>query len=56
VAAALELALVLGGAWTYWRAARTISIQNNRGARLAATVAVMIAACGALVLFLDFSS
>lgn len=55
-AASAELVLVLAGAWTYWRAARTVSIQNHRGARFAATVSTMIAVCGILILFLDFTS
>ena len=56
IAAALEGALVLIGAWAYWGAAKSICVQNNSRLRLASVVAVMIAACGILVLALDFTS
>lgn len=53
VSAAIELLLVLGGAWIYWRAARAVTAQGGRGTTLAALVAVLIAVCGTLVLALD---
>jgi hypothetical protein len=49
----VELALVLIGAWTYWRASRTVAIKDGRGAILAATVSSLIAVFGVLVLVLD---
>jgi hypothetical protein len=53
---ALELALVLGGAWIYWRAANDVCLRAARGTRLAAIAALMIAVSGVLVLWLDASS
>ncbi len=53
---ALELALVLGGAWVYWRAAKEVSLRAARGTRLAAIAALLIAVSGILVLWLDASS
>lgn len=54
--AALEALLVLFGAWVYWKAAISISLLAKRTNRLAAAVAISIAACGILILFLDVSS
>lgn len=54
--AAVELILVLGGAWVYWRAARDISCNAGRGTRLAATAAWLIAGFGILTLGLDLAS
>jgi hypothetical protein len=53
---ALELALVLGGAWVYWRAAKDVCLRAARGTRLATVAALLIAVCGVLVLWLDASS
>lgn len=52
----VELALVLIGAWTYWRASRTVAIKSGRGAILAAAVSSLIALFGILVLVLDVTS
>jgi hypothetical protein len=52
---ALELALVLAGAWIYWHAARTTCIQAGSKTRLAANSACLIAGFGILVLWLDAS-
>jgi len=54
--AAVELALVLTGAWMYWHAARDVCIQAGRGTRLAATIALLIAGSGTLILWLDVIS
>ena len=56
VAAMLEASLVLLGAWFYWRAARSVSIQAKRRTALAMTAAILIATCGLLILVLDVSS
>lgn len=56
VSAALELVLVLLGAWMYWLAARTATAQANRGRRLAVLIACLIAASGIWVLGLDLES
>jgi hypothetical protein len=50
---ALELALVLGGAWVYWRAAKDVCLRTARPTRLAAIAALLIAVCGILILSLD---
>jgi hypothetical protein len=49
----VELASVLVGAWTYWRASRAVAIKSGRGVILAATVSSLIAVFGVLVLVLD---
>lgn len=54
--AALELILVLLGAWLYWRAAHTVAAQAGRGQRAAALSAALIAFFGLLILGLDFYS
>ena len=55
-AAFVELALVVGGAILYWRAAMEVSAEAGRNARLASLAAAMIAAFGVLVLLLDYTS
>jgi hypothetical protein len=55
-AACVELILVLAGTATYWRAATNVSIQAGRNGKLASASAVLIAAFGLLVLFLDYTS
>jgi membrane-bound metal-dependent hydrolase YbcI (DUF457 family) len=52
----VELVLVLAGAWAYWRAAKDVSAQANRGISLAAINTVLIAGSGILILWLDASS
>jgi hypothetical protein len=54
--AAVELFLVLLGAWMYWRAARAVTARAGRGHRLAAVTACLIAIFGCLILWLDFTS
>jgi hypothetical protein len=56
VSAAIEAVLVLLGAGVYWAAARSVSIQANQKPRLAAAVAILIAACGIFILYLDVST
>lgn len=53
---AIELALVLAGAWAYWRAAKNVSAIANRRSSLATVTALLIAGFGVLVLWLDASS
>ena len=48
----VELALVLIGAWTYWRASRAVEVESGRGVILA-TVSSLIAVFGVVVLVLD---
>jgi hypothetical protein len=55
-AACVELALVVGGAALYWRAAMEVSLRAGRNGILASLSATMIAAFGLLVLFLDYAS
>jgi membrane-bound metal-dependent hydrolase YbcI (DUF457 family) len=52
----IELALVLAGAWVYWRAAKDVSIHANRSPTLANVTALLIAGFGILVLWMDASS
>lgn len=52
----IELALVLAGAWVYWRAAKSVSTSANRRTTLATVTALLIAGFGVLVLWLDASS
>lgn len=56
VAAAVELALVLGGAWLYWRAASRVVAAAGRGGPAAALSAALIALFGMLILWLDFTA
>ena len=54
VSFSIELALVLLGAWLYWRAANRVVKTEGTG-RLAATIAAsLIAIFGVLILWLDF--
>lgn len=53
---AVELALVLVGAWVYWRASSSLSLREGRPLARAITVSLLIASCGVLVLALDFFS
>jgi hypothetical protein len=55
-AACVELFLVLAGAATYWRAAMQVSARAERDGKWASFSAGLIAGCGLLVLFLDYSS
>jgi hypothetical protein len=56
LSAAIEAALVLLGAWAYWIAARSASMNAKQKPRLAAAVAILIATFGILILYLDVSS
>jgi hypothetical protein len=53
--AALELLLVLAGAWLYWRAAHATALAAGRGVGLAIAASLMILVFGCLVLGLDVS-
>jgi hypothetical protein len=52
-AMSIELALVVGGAWLYWRAARAAAAAAGRGARRATFAGLFMLAAGLLVLGLD---
>jgi membrane-bound metal-dependent hydrolase YbcI (DUF457 family) len=54
-AAAVELALVAVGAWTYWRAAREVTLAAGCGERRATAVAMLILIGGTFELVLDFT-
>jgi hypothetical protein len=54
--AVVELALVLGGAWLYWRAANRVVETAGKGKRAAAITAALIAIFGVLILWLDFTA
>jgi hypothetical protein len=55
VSALVELLLVLGGAWLYWRAARAAERANSRGNRWADISAAAVLLSGLVVLGLDFT-
>jgi len=55
-AASVELALVVLGAWFYWRAARAVSVSAGTGRRRAGLASALILAGGLLVLALDVSA
>jgi hypothetical protein len=52
----IELALVVAGAWYYWRAARFVTERANRGRHIAAITSLLIAGFGILILWLDARS
>ncbi|HEY2071421.1 MAG TPA: hypothetical protein VGG48_17820 [Rhizomicrobium sp.] len=54
--AGIELALVLLGAWLYWRAASRVVKAEGKGGLAAATTAALIALFGILTLWLDFTA
>ncbi len=54
--ASVEFALIVIGAWAYWRAAKAVSEDARQGPRLANISALLIALFGVLVLFLDVCS
>jgi hypothetical protein len=56
VSFSIELALVLMGAWLYWRTANRVVKTEGRGARAAALTATLITIFGVLVLWLDFTA
>jgi membrane-bound metal-dependent hydrolase YbcI (DUF457 family) len=51
--ATAECALVVAGAWLYWRAARSVTLVAGAGRRRAALVSILILAAGIAVLALD---
>jgi len=51
----IELALVLLGAWLYWRAAKGVVKLERRGGLAANIAASLIAIFGVLILWLDFT-
>lgn len=53
---AIELALVLVGAWLYWRAASQVARNQGKGKHAALIATTLIAIFGALTLWLDFTS
>jgi hypothetical protein len=55
VSFSVELALVLVGAFLYWRTASRVVETAGRGARPAAISAALIAIFGVLILWLDFT-
>jgi membrane-bound metal-dependent hydrolase YbcI (DUF457 family) len=50
-----EFALVVIGAWTYWQAAREVTLAAGYGQRRGAAVAMLILIGGTLLLALDFT-
>lgn len=56
VSAVIELALVLGGAWLYWRAANRAATSAGKGQRAASISAALIAIFGVLILWMDFTA
>lgn len=50
-----ELALVLLGAWCYWRAASAVTTKADKGRTRAIVAATLIVLCGLTVLALDVS-
>jgi hypothetical protein len=54
-AASMELLLVVMGAWFYWRAARAITLEDDKARRRARLVSLLILIGGIVVLGLDVS-
>ena len=54
-AAGMELLLVVMGAWLYWRAARAITLEDDKARRRARLVSLLILIGGIVVLGLDVS-
>jgi hypothetical protein len=52
----VELALVLIGAWLYWRAASQVIAAQGKGRAAGAIAAALIAIFGILVLWMDFTA
>jgi hypothetical protein len=55
VSFSIELALVLLGAWLYWRAANRVVKTEGTGGLAATIAASLIAIFGVLILWLDFT-
>jgi hypothetical protein len=56
LSASVELALVLVGAWLYWRTANRVVTAEGRGGLAANVTASLIAIFGVLILWLDFTA
>lgn len=56
VSFSMELALVLAGAWLYWRAANRVVTAEGRGGLAAKIAAALIAVFGVLILGMDFTA
>ena len=56
VVAAAESALVVAGAWLYWRAARSLTLAAGRGKGRADLVSILILIFGIAVLAMDVTS
>ena len=54
-AASMELLLVVMGAWLYWRAARAITLEDDKARQRARLVSLLILIGGIVVLGLDVS-
>ena len=54
-AASMELMLVVMGAWLYWRAARAITVEDDKARQRARLVSLLILIGGIVVLGLDVS-
>ncbi len=54
--AGIELALVLVGAWLYWRSASRVANAEGRGARAAAISSALIAVFGIATLWMDLAA
>jgi membrane-bound metal-dependent hydrolase YbcI (DUF457 family) len=54
--AGIELALVLAGAWLYWRTSSRVARVEGSGARAAAISAALIAVFGIATLWMDFTA
>lgn len=52
----VELALVLVGAWLYWRTASRVAKTEGQGSRAAVITAALIGIFGVLVLWMDFTA
>ena len=56
IAACIELALVIAGAYLYWRAAKAVTARSEKQQRWASFSAALIAIFGILILVLDYTS
>ena len=56
VVAALECALVIAGAWLYWRAARSVTLAEGTGKGRADLVSILILIFGIAVLAMDVTA
>jgi membrane-bound metal-dependent hydrolase YbcI (DUF457 family) len=54
--AAVECALVMAGAWLYWRAARSVTLAEGKGKGRADLVSILILIFGVAVLVMDVAS